>query len=114
MTCLKSQDFIKHTHKIIMDREELEAALISNPSEAQTITRTTRRTVTFHLPARGVPGPTTASKHDATSRFQEVVKHRKEQKSAREEHRRKIREARMMADEALEKVSPSALKTESY
>lgn len=92
-----------------MEREK-QATMASVSSENQNVTRTVRRTVTFHLPTR-LPNSTT--RHDASSRFQEVVKHRKEQKSAREEHRRKIREARMMADEALERVSPSALKTES-
>lgn len=89
----------------MMDREN-SASVLSSPSEDETLMRTARRTVTFHLPSR-LPG----TRHDATSRFQEVVKTRREQKSVREDHRRKIREARIKADEALERVSPSALMT---
>lgn len=70
--------------------------------------RSARRKVTFHLPTR------LETRQGATSRFQEVVGFRKEQKSAREEHRRKVREARTKADEALERVSPSALMTEIH
>lgn len=93
-------------HEKKMDRDNT-ASTTSGPSENDNHKRSARRTVTFHLPPRLV------TKHDATSRFQEIVKHRKEQKSTREEHRRKVREARILADEALERVSPSALMTES-
>lgn len=69
--------------------------------------RSARRRVTFHLPSQR------DTRNDPTSRFQEVMGYQKEQKSAREEHRRKVREARALANEALEKVSPLALMTES-
>lgn len=90
-----------------MDREK-SASVTSSVSEDEALVRKTRRTVTFHLPPR-LPG----TRHEAASRFQEVVRNRKEQRSKREEHRRRTLEARIMADEALERVSPSALMTDT-
>lgn len=94
------------THKMPMKKATSTSGVSGPPDHHHKLKSSPRRQVTFHLPS------CLDEKPQAATRFQELVATKRAQKAHKTEHRRRLHEARRKADEALERVSPSALMTE--